>query len=82
LYGRLLTMSHHFTRLGDAIEKTVATYNQTVGSLERHVLPSARKFKDLRPASAEQLDTVHELDTGLRTLDSSKWNELEPVKPA
>ncbi|HEY7302857.1 MAG TPA: DNA recombination protein RmuC [Bryobacteraceae bacterium] len=83
LYGRLLTMSHHFMRLGDAIEKTVATYNQTVGSLERHVLPSARKFKDLRPASAEQLNTIREVDTEPRALDSSKWKkEIEAAERA
>ncbi len=29
--------------------RTVKTYNETVGSLERHVLPSARKFRELRP---------------------------------
>ena len=52
LYTRLLTMSQHFSKLGDAITKTVETYNSTVGSLERNVLTSARKFKDLRPANA------------------------------
>ena len=82
LYGRMLTMSHHFTRLGDAIEKTVAAYNQTVGSLERNVLPSARKFKDLRPASASQLDTAREVENIPRSLDASKWKILEPANPA
>jgi DNA recombination protein RmuC len=82
LYGRLLMMSQHFARLGDAIEKTVGTYNQTVGSLERNVLPSARKFKDLRPANAEQLEEVRLLDVSPRALDSSKWKVLEPAKQA
>ncbi len=82
LYGRLLTMSHHFSKLGDAVEKTVQAYNQTVGSLERNVLPSARKFKDLRPANAEQLDEVTELDIVPRALDSAKWKVLETAKQA
>lgn len=82
LYGRLLTMSHHFTRLGDAIEKTVAAYNQTVGSLERNVIPSARKFKELRPASAEQLGTAREVENVPRSLDASKWKILESAKQA
>jgi len=82
LYGRLLTMSHHFSKLGDAVEKTVQAYNQTVGSLERNVLPSARKFKDLRPANAEQLEEVTELDIAPRALDSSKWKVLEAAKQA
>ena len=82
LYGRLLTMSQHFARLGEAIEKTVGTYNQTVGSLERNVLPSARKFKDLRPANAGQLEETRVLDVSPRALDSSKWKVLEPAKQA
>lgn len=80
LYGRLLTMSQHFARLGEAIEKTVGTYNQTVGSLERNVLPSARKFKDLRPANADQLEEARVLEVSPRPLDSSKWKVLEPAK--
>jgi DNA recombination protein RmuC len=82
LYSRLLTMSQHFARLGEAIEKTVGTYNQTVGSMERNVLPSARKFKDLRPANAGQLEEARVLEVAPRALDGSKWNVLEPAKPA
>jgi DNA recombination protein RmuC len=73
LYTRLLTMSQHFSRLGDAIGKTVETYNQTVGSLEKNVLTSARKFKDLRPANAGQLEEVVAIETTPRVLDSGKW---------
>ncbi len=82
LYGRILTMSHHFSKLGEAVEKTVQAYNQTVGSLERNVLPSARKLKELRPANAEQLEEVTELDIAPRALDSSKWKVLEAAKQA
>ncbi len=73
LYTRLLTMSQHFSKLGDAIGKTVETYNQTVGSLEKNVLTSARKFKDLRPANAGQLEEVVAIETTPRLLDSAKW---------
>jgi DNA recombination protein RmuC len=73
LYTRLLTMSQHFSKLGDAIGKTVETYNQTVGSLEKNVLASARKFKDLRPANAGQLEEVVAIETTPRVLDSGKW---------
>jgi DNA recombination protein RmuC len=73
LYTRLLTMSQHFSRLGDAIGKTVETYNQTVGSLEKNVLTSARKFKDLRPANAGQLEEVVAIEATPRVLDGGKW---------
>jgi DNA recombination protein RmuC len=77
LYTRLLTMSQHFSKLGSAIERTVETYNQTVGSLERNVLPSARKFQELRPANAEKLADISEVEHSPRRLDSGKWRMLE-----
>jgi DNA recombination protein RmuC len=80
LYTRLLTMAQHFINLGDAIEKTVETYNQTVGSLERNVLPAARRFRELRPATSDQLDEVVDVEGTPRTLDASKWQVLGAVK--
>jgi len=77
LYQRLLTMSQHFSKLGDAIGKTVETYNQTVGSLEKNVLTSARKFKELSPANAPQLEEVGEVELSPRRLDNAKWRVLE-----
>jgi DNA recombination protein RmuC len=77
LYTRLLTMATHFGKLGNAIEKTVETYNQTVGSLERNVLSSARKFSELRPANAGQLEEMPEVDNMPRRLDATKWKLLE-----
>ena len=48
LYDRLLTMSENFSRLGDAIGKTVESFNSTAHSLERRVFVSARKLKNLQ----------------------------------
>ena len=73
-------MSGHFSKLGDAIQKTVATYNETVGSLERNVLTSARKFKDLRPASVGDLAEIGEVELEPRSLDATKWPALEAAK--
>lgn len=80
LYRRLLTMGQHFSKLGDAIEKTVATYNETVGSLERNVLTSARKFKELRPAAGAGDFELHaEIDTSPRQLEPAKWQAAREV---
>lgn len=73
LYSRVLTMSEHFEKLGEAIGKTVIAYNSTVGSLERNVLSSARKFKELKPANADPIEESAKIDAIPRTLDSSKW---------
>lgn len=53
LHDRLATMGSHFTKLQRSIEGTVASYNQTVGSLESRVFVTARKFQDLDVSSGE-----------------------------
>jgi DNA recombination protein RmuC len=70
-------MSEHFVKMGSAIERTVETYNQTVASLEKTVLPSARRFRELRPANAAQLEEVTPIEAGAKTLDPAKWKILE-----
>jgi DNA recombination protein RmuC len=44
LYGRLAKLSEHVEKLGRSIERSVKDYNTFVGSLERQVLPSARRL--------------------------------------
>jgi DNA recombination protein RmuC len=45
LYKRLSTMGAHFSKLGRSLDTAVRSYNETVGSLERQVLPQARRFE-------------------------------------
>jgi DNA recombination protein RmuC len=45
LYKRLSTMGTHFAKLGRTLGGAVDAYTQTVGSLERQVLPQARRFE-------------------------------------
>lgn len=73
LYSRLSTMGQHFVKLGDTIEKTVETYNQTVNSLERNVLTSAKRFRELRPATPDELDQIVEIESVPRRLNEAKW---------
>ncbi|MEO6200584.1 MAG: DNA recombination protein RmuC [Cryobacterium sp.] len=47
LYSRLATTATHIEKLGRSIERTVKDYNGFVGSMERQVLPSARKLNAL-----------------------------------
>lgn len=47
LYARLNSMAKHIDKLGRDIERCTSTYNQVIGSFERRVLTSARKFKEL-----------------------------------
>ena len=46
LYERLGTMTEHLVTLGRRLDGSVQAYNQTVGSFERRVLVSARRFPE------------------------------------
>lgn len=47
LYGRLARFVQYFEEIGGDLEKARKTYNQALGSLERRVLPSVRRLKEL-----------------------------------
>ncbi|MFO1392659.1 MAG: DNA recombination protein RmuC [Steroidobacteraceae bacterium] len=47
LYKRLATFGEHIARIGRSLGQSVDAYNSAVGSLERQVLPGARKFTEL-----------------------------------
>ena len=47
LFERISTMGRHVNSLGRDIERAAGSYNKVVGSLERRVLSTARKFKEL-----------------------------------
>lgn len=62
LYGRLATFTEHLTRLGKGLGQSVDNYNKAVGSLERLVLPGARKFTELGIHSKKTLDELNPLE--------------------
>jgi DNA recombination protein RmuC len=47
LYTRLANFGEHLARTGRSLTGAVESYNKAVGSLERKVLPQARRFKEL-----------------------------------
>ncbi|WP_245585534.1 DNA recombination protein RmuC [Pseudonocardia asaccharolytica] len=50
LHSRLATMGNHVAKLGRGLDTAVASYNQTVASLESRVLVTARKLTELKVA--------------------------------
>ena len=47
LYKRIATFGEHLARTGKGLDSAVDAYNKAVGSLERNVLPQARRFHEL-----------------------------------
>ncbi|HZC29238.1 MAG TPA: DNA recombination protein RmuC, partial [Gaiellaceae bacterium] len=62
LYERLATMVDHVSVLGRRLDSAVQAYNQTVGSLERRVLVSARRFTDHGIHSSKELAELTPVD--------------------
>lgn len=53
LYGRLARLADHLNRLGRDLSKTTATYNQVVGTFDKRVFASARRFRDMGVVDTE-----------------------------
>ena len=58
LYRRLGNFTGHLGRLGQRLSGAIEAYNSAVGSLERQVLPQARRFPELGVTSDEALPTL------------------------
>src|SRR6266550_2498956 len=68
LYTRLATLTDHFAKVGRGLETAVRSYNETVGSLETRVLPSARKFREQGISPASELTELPAVDRSVRTI--------------
>ena len=68
LHGRLGTFVSHMNRMGRQLAASVDTYNKAVGSLERSVLPGARKFVELGVHEKKALERLQSLDPVPRTM--------------
>jgi DNA recombination protein RmuC len=70
LYRRLSVFGAHLGRVGKSLDASVEAYNSAVGSLERQVLPAARRFTDLGLKPDRQLDMLEPIDKLARTPSS------------
>jgi len=78
LYKRLARFGDHMARIGRALGQSVDAYNSAVGSLERQVLPGARKFTELglRPGKEiEEIAPVEKLARDPRLPESDTGEE-------
>lgn len=71
LYKRLNDLGGHFSRVGRHLGHAVDSYNQSVGTLERRVLVTARKFKELDHSvpEMEELNPIEQLPRHLQALE-------------
>jgi DNA recombination protein RmuC len=67
-YRRLVTFTSHIARVGRSLGQSVEAYNAAVGSLERQVLPGARKFTELGLRPAREIEELVPIETLTRAL--------------
>ncbi len=69
LYNRIATFGEHMQKLGRNLSTAVGAYDAAVGSLEKSVLPGARKFKDLHvQTGGKEISDLKQLGMTPRTL--------------
>jgi DNA recombination protein RmuC len=70
LYNRIETFIHHLTEVGRSLARSIEGYNKAIASLERRLLPAARRFQEMgvstsELASPETIDTQPTLPSGV-----------------
>ena len=68
LYARLATYVSHMNKVGRQLSSSVEHYNRAVGSLERSVLPGARKFVELGVHPKKEIEKTDSIESVPRTL--------------
>ena len=68
LYGRLSVFVSHLNKVGRQLGSSVENYNRAIGSLERKVLPGARKFVELGIHAKKELESLDALESLPREL--------------
>ena len=88
LYDRLATFAGHLNEVRKRLDGAVQSYNQAAGSFESRVLVTARRLKDLKVTTAEELPAAESIDTVPRVLrqiglmglpEGATTDDVEPV---
>ncbi|MEM1438857.1 MAG: DNA recombination protein RmuC [Pseudomonadota bacterium] len=77
LHDRLAVYAEHMARVGNQLDGSVRAYNKAVGSLERNVLPGARKFTELGVQPRKQLDELSSVESSARDLQALMPGDTE-----
>ena len=74
LYSRFARVSELFKKLTKALDRTVASHNELVGSYEARLLPAARNLRDYEIGDKD-IDSVPPIETSARQLRPSPDTE-------
>jgi len=66
LYKRLNSFCSHLQRVGKNLDDSVDNYNKAIGSLERQVLPGARKFTEMGVQAKHEIPHIDDIEKKVR----------------
>lgn len=75
LYKRLATFGSHLSKLGNSLGQSVNHFNSAVGSLERNVLPGARKFTEMGISAKTEIDDLPPVEQQPRQVQNFSDND-------
>ncbi len=76
LYDRLAVFTSHFEKVGKNLNRANVSYNDAVGSLERNLMPGARKLKNLHVTTEDVIETPLPIDVDIRPVTSTELKQL------
>ncbi|MBI2204868.1 MAG: DNA recombination protein RmuC [Candidatus Rokubacteria bacterium] len=79
LYDRVRTLGRHFEKMRKGLVQATEAYNDAAGSLERRVLPAARKFEELGAASGDAIAVVEPIDQQPRAVTAPELLVQDPL---
>lgn len=83
LYKRILSMAGHVAKFGSSLEATINNFNGFVGSIERSVLPQARRFRDLEiEGTSNEIAAISQIDIVARELRAPELAQVPSEKSA
>lgn len=81
LHKRLSVFVSHLHKVGRSFGSAIDAFNAAVGSMERNVLPQARKFTELGASTDAPIDPVDQIEKGVRALASAPSLEADDSTP-
>ncbi len=81
LYERLNAFAMHLLQVGKSLGDGVKAYNRAIGSLERMVLPGARRFTELGVSPRQEFSTVPPVEDTPREATVFPESSLPPDDP-
>ena len=70
LYERVGVVLDHVSRMGTSLGTSTKAYNEMIGSLESRMLPTLRKFRDLKVVQGKEMDPLKSIDSQTRSLNA------------